>query len=114
MFCDYYSVVVCIYIFSCSFSFILNTKFVKKRPKIYFFLSAWENFWRHNGFPKRHSGAKAPLLLTLIFQLLDKTNALDTTRQRVNEMMIFELLRRLRMFTDFVVSAATRQIKNGE
>ena len=65
MFCDYYSLVVCIYIFSCSFSFILNTKFVKKRPKIYFFLSAWENFWRHNGFPKRHSGAKAPQLLTL-------------------------------------------------
>ena len=66
MFCDYYSLVVCIYIFSCSFSFILNTKFVKKRPIIYFFLSAWENFWRHNGFPKRHSGAKAPLLLTLL------------------------------------------------
>ena len=72
MFCDYYSLVVCIYIFSCSFSFILNTKFVKKRPKIYFFLSAWENFWRHNGFPKRHSGAKAPLLLTLI--VTDKYN----------------------------------------
>ena len=65
MFCDYYSLVVCIYIFSCSFSFILNTKFVKKRPKIHFILSAWENFWRHNGFPKRHSGAKAPQLLTL-------------------------------------------------
>ena len=58
MFCDYYSL------------FILNTKFVKKRPKIHFILSAWENFWRHNGFPKRHSGAKAPQLLTLMTSLL--------------------------------------------
>ena len=31
-----------------------------------FFLPAPKNFWRHNGFPKRHSGAKAPQLLTLV------------------------------------------------
>ena len=26
---------------------------------------AWDNFWRHKNFPKRHFGAKAPLLATL-------------------------------------------------
>ena len=50
--------------------FKIGLKFRKnteKDLKFTFFLSAWENFWRLKEFPKRHSGAKAPLLLTLNF-----------------------------------------------
>ena len=31
---------------------------------------AWDNFWRHKNFPKRHFGAKAPLLATLLVIVL--------------------------------------------
>ena len=41
-------------------------KIQEKTLKFTFFLGAWDNFWRHNEFPKRHSGAKAPQLLTLV------------------------------------------------